>query len=147
MPAAAPLVALKVPLIVDAPRSNAVVPLSINTLPAVPLVVSNTAPVEARVSSVIVLSATSVVTVVVPVTLNAALSVIASPLVSARSPDTVPCTPNAVVPLSIVTWPAVPLVVSDTAPVSALAVLDSVIAWSAVEVVKLEARSASTAPV
>ena len=62
------------------------------------------------------------VTVVVPATVNVPLSVIAAPLVNAKSPVTVPCTANAVVVLSIVTCPVFPpavCVVTVTAPVDA----------------------------
>ena len=94
-----------------------VVVLSIVAWAVVPCVVKITFPVDAKVPKVIALSFTSVVTVVVPDTVKVPLSVIASPLVKARFPFTVPCTPNAVVVLSIVTCPAVPAVDKITFPV------------------------------
>ena len=76
------------------PRFTAVVPLSNVTSP-VPVVVKLTAPVNALVSRVIELFATSVVKEDVPLTVNAALSVIAAPDVATRLPFTVPCNPKA----------------------------------------------------
>ena len=104
-------------------------------------------PVEANVPKVIVLFATSVVTVVVPDTVKAALSVIAAPLVKARFPFTVPCTPKAVVPLSMVTWPVVPCEETVTLPVNAFVVVLRVIAASFAEAVKLEVEPTFKAPV
>ena len=120
--------AVKVPPIFDVANPNAVVVLLITALPVVPDEFKDTSPVEAKVPRVIALSATSVVTVVVPDTVNAALSVITSPLINTKFPFAVPCTPNAVVPLSIVIFPEVPCEEIVTAPVNAFVVLLKVIA-------------------
>ena len=116
------------------PRFTAVVPLSNVTSP-VPVVVKLTAPVNALVSRVIELFPTSVVKEDVPLTVNAALSVIAAPDVATRLPFTVPCNPKAVVPLSIVTSPFVPKVLNVTLPVMAFVVVSKVIALSLTSVV------------
>jgi hypothetical protein len=94
--------AVKVPPIFEVANPNAVVVLLTTALPVVPDEFKDTSPVEAKVPKVIAWSATSVVAVVVPDTVRVPLSVIAAPLVRAKFPFTVPCTPNAVVVLSIV---------------------------------------------
>ena len=86
----------------------------------------------------IALSFTSVVKVVVPVTAKAALSVITSPLRKSKLPATVPCTPKAVVPLSIVTCPAVPVVDIITFPPNAFVAVPKVIVASVAAVVSVD---------
>ena len=98
---APPLVKARFPFTVPC-TPKAVVVLSIVACPVVPAVVKITFPVDAKVSKVIALSFTSVVAVVVPDTVKTALSVITPPLVKAKFPFTVPCTPKSVVVLSIV---------------------------------------------
>ena len=88
----------------------------------VPSVVTPTAPVTASWFRVIALPPASVVAVKAPVTVAMpAVSVIAPPDVSTKSPRTVD-TPrfSAVVPLSRVASPVVPVVVNETAPPKAL---------------------------
>ena len=74
IPATLPLVAVKVPSIVDAAKSKAVVPLSITTFPALPFVVTVRDPVNAFAwFKVISASSAEVVKLDAPPTFNAPL--------------------------------------------------------------------------
>ena len=88
---ASPDVTVRLPPTVTVPRLRAVAPLSMMTWPLAPVVLKLTAPVKAlvAVSRVMALLATSVVKLEVPVTVNAAVCVIASLDVTERLPFTV----------------------------------------------------------
>ena len=141
------VLAVKVPPIVEAARPKAVVVLFTTTWPVVPEEFNDTSPVEANVPRVIVLFAASVVTVVVPDTVKAAVSVITSPLINTKFPFAVPCTPKAVAPLSIVTLPVVPCEETVTSPVKAFVVVLRIISALSSDVVKLEVEPTFKAPV
>jgi len=86
-----PHMTARVPFIVEAAKVRAVVPLSRVTLPAVPRVENETAPVRALVVvlKVMALSVTFVVKLDVPDTVSAPVWVMASPEVTDRLPFTV----------------------------------------------------------
>ena len=147
-----PEVAVKLPRMVEAPRSKAVMPLSIVTCPVLPpavRVLNVTAPVKALVLfKVIALSLTSVVKLDVPLTVVLPLSVMTSPEVTARVPAMLEVPKfKAVVPLSKMTLPAPPWVVKLTAPVRALEPLFMVMVLLLTSVVKLEVPATVRAPV
>ena len=130
-----PVVAVAVRSPFTVPCNARAVAFTIVAFPLVPVVLSVTAPVAARVPRSISASASDVAKLLVPVTVNVLLSVrLPVVAVAERFPFTVPLKARAVA-LTTFAFPDVPEVFSVTAPVDAS--VSSSMSASACEVVKL----------